>query len=297
MRNRTARYWLWAAIGALFIYASMPPACARGGGSGGGHGGGGGFGGGRSSYGGGYSGGGYRGGYYGGGFGGGYHGGGYGGGASPAVTIWALIALVVLLYAISFFWKNMVAGRWTLVNVVVALHNGGQYVRGMDALTLNATYASPAERTDALHRLTTLLSPHDVIIGFAATRETSTDRNILSQKARALWKAQMAHAEVNSRIVHVTTPGGTTRRVNAPPLAPGDGPETSVASVCLIGMAVTVQGRGTYDANDGPATLHVLRRLAQAQTGAVYFYYTPGPGETLSVSEAEQVFHQLRQGV
>lgn len=294
LHHSSTRRLGWAMLCLLLALFSHATAWARGGGGGGGHGGG--FGGGRSFGGGGYGGGYSHGGHY---YPGGYGGGGYG--SSPTDN-W-LTALLVVAFIGLLVWKILGSGglrspagsRFQLVNVVLALHDGPRYVSALDALTLNAEFTTPAERADALRHLVSLINPSDVIAGFAAARGPATsDTSALNQQARALWQSQMKQMEIQPRILHTSTPGGTKRQVNAPP-PDLDAPDAQPPhSVCLLGLALTVAGSGTKDAPDGPAALRTLTHLSHSTVGALYFYYTPGAGETLPPADAVDLFHALR---
>lgn len=294
LRHGFTRRLGWAMLCLLLALFSHATAWARGGGGGGGHGGG--FGGGRS-----YGGGGYGGGYRGGGHfypGGGYGGGGYGnsgGGWLTGLLVVAFIAVIAWRLFGNKGTRAAAGSRFQLVNVVLALHDGPRYVSALDALTLNAEFATPAERADALRHLVSLINPSDVIAGFAAARGPATsDTSALNQQARALWQSQMKQMEIQPRILHTSTPGGTKRQVNAPPPDLDASDAQPPHSVCLLGLALTVAGSGTKDAPDGPAALRALAHLSRATVGTLYFYYTPGAGEILPPADAVDLFHALR---
>ena len=63
------------------------------------------------------------------------------------------------------------------------------------------------ERGEALRRLCELLNEENMVDGFVSRRGASADKNRLGDEAKALWKSQIALAEVKPSVLNVTAPG------------------------------------------------------------------------------------------
>ena len=280
MKRTTQEYFgRIAASAALLLTAAH--VWARGGGGGGGHGGGGG---GHS-----FGGGGFRGG------GGYYAGGGQGGGTGlswPALlTIFGLLALFVILSQWSERQKAAAAGRAaqraSLVSIVVVLDNAAHYVPALRATAAKSAFGTPLGRTRARAALAALVRPEDVRDGFVQRESSTVPLGGAGQAAQELWKHLMRLAEVSPETLNVSVPGQRQRYVKRAARRENTG-------VCLLGIAARIAvpflAEGGAD-----AARAALSNLGQLPDGAFYFFYSPGPGESLMASEAAALLAKMRQ--
>ena len=283
--KRTVNPTLEQAAAGLVLLLTAAHVWARGGGGGGGHGGGGG--------GHGFGGGGYHSGYY-----GGYHGGYYGGQGggtglswTALLTIFGLLVLFVILSQWSERQKAAVAERAaqraSLVSLVVVLDNAAHYVPALQALAARSSFGTPQGRTRARTALSALVRPEDVRDGFV---QTQSGRRVLSgagQEAQELWKHLIRLADVSPETVNVSAPGQRLRASETATRRENTG-------VCLLGIAVLFAAPCVSEGGAETARA-MLSGMGQMQTEAFYFFYTPGPGESLTAPEAAALLAKMRQ--
>lgn len=268
----------------LISLLSVAHAWARGGGGGGGHGGGG------------HSSGGGHGGSFGGGYGHGSYYGGSGGGTFWSewgdLLIIAGVCLIVIYATSRSSRRNKEAaeaartpsGGLPLVNLVAVLDRGAFYVPALRDLAARSDFGTPRGRTQARQRLAALVAPEDVCDGFLLRAGGAGDGG--GQEARALWERQMRLAEITPETLNVSSPEERTRLSEPASRREGTG-------VCLLGVVATAA-----DPTEGgaDAAREALRGLGRTPGSAFYFYYAPGVGESLELSEARALLARFRRG-
>lgn len=243
---------------------------ARGGGGGGGRGGGG------------LGGGGFRAG----GFGGGSHG--EGGGWGYWLSLAGTVAAAVFVYYVSEWIGRARAARAarlappapTLVSLVAVLDRGAFYVPALRGLAARSEFGTPRGRAHARKAIAALVRPEDVRDGFSRPLPgPDTD----GARARELWERQMRLVEITPETLNVSSPDERTRLSEPASRREGTG-------VCLVGVVATAVPReGGAD-----AARAALGALGKTPGGAFYFYYAPGTGESLDLSEARALLNVLR---
>lgn len=275
--KRAIRGHFGKAAAGLVLLLTAAHVWARGGGGGGGHGGGGG----------------------GHGFGGGgFHGGGYsgqGGGTGlswPALlTIFGLLALFIFLAQWSERQKaeaaKRAAARASLVSIVVVLDNAAHYVPALQSLAARSSFGTPSGRTRAKTALSALVRPEDVRDGFAERQPRGRPVCRAGWEAQELWKHLMRQADVSPETVNVSAPG---QRLKASETAT----RRENTGVCLLGIAVQFAVPLVPDGGADTAR-EALLGLDRMPTEAFYFFYAPGPGESLTAPEASALLAKMRQ--
>lgn len=262
-------------IGAgLVLLLTAAHVWAWGGGGGGGHGGGGGFGGG---------------GFH--GSGGGGQGGGTGLSWLALLTIFGLLALFIFLSQWAERQKAQAAERAavraSLVSLVVVLDNAAHYVPALQRLTARSSFGTPSGRARARTELSALVRPEDVRDGFVQRQPRGRPVCQVGWEAQELWKHLMRQADVSPETVNVTAPGQRLRASETPTRRENTG-------VCLLGIAVLFTAPCVSDG--GADTAHaMLAGLGRMLTEAFYFFYAPGPGESLTAPEAAALLAKMRQ--
>jgi len=270
---------------ALILLLPTADAWARGGGGGGGHGGGGG----------GFGGGGFGGS----GFGGGFRSSGYGGGSgSEGVSFWEGLLLTcvaaVLVYALSERVRKAriartIPHRQARINIVAVLDQGPHYVPALRALAARSRFGTPTGRAKARASLAALIVPEDVRGGFLRSAPGRGDACQVGQQARELWERQMRLAEITPEVLVVSSPDEKVQRREH--LARREG-----VGVCVVGLVMTVPAASSLADGGRDEAREALRRLGRTSGEAFYFYYAPGTGEALDLSEADSLLARLRRG-
>jgi hypothetical protein len=262
---------------ALILLLPTAHAWARGGGGGGGFG---------------------SGGFGGGGFGGGLHGGtGNGrwdGGASYWLGLLATMAAAVLVYALSEWVRKARAAHTAphgqiRINIVATLDRGAHYIPALRALAARSRFGTPTGRAKARDSLAALIVPEDVRGGFLRSAPGRGDACQVGQQARELWEHQMRLAEITPEVLVVSSPDEKVQRREH--LARREG-----VGVCMVGVVMTVPAASSLADGGRDEAREALRRLGRTSGEAFYFYYAPGTGEALDLSEADALLARLRLG-
>lgn len=253
---------------------------ARGGGGGGGYGAGGAF-----------AGGGYS----------GIHGGGGLGRSNEDTSYWLGLLLTmsaaVLFYLLTEWLSKVWAARTgtlvpqapVLASLVAVLNRGEHYVPALRALTAQSRFGTARGRAKARAALATLIAPEDVHDGFLMRAQDTGQRGQQGQAAQKLWQYQMSLAEITPEVLNVASPFQKVHRQEHSARREGVG-------LCVVGLVMTADADLLPAFGGADKTREALRRLGRIPSEAFYFYYAPGTGEALHLSEATALLARLRQG-
>lgn len=248
-----------------------------------------------------------------GGFGGGrsYGGGrGYGGPifwGGPRIILWGargpglgfFLVLIggVVVVAGAVAVANWYNSRYAMLSLGVNLRRGDRYARRFDEILADSEFESPSGRAKALHRLSKLIDPADVVDAFTEVRPMLGDRDAAGETAENVARSQMQRIGITADAVNVANTSGQSVRLDAPTSNGAARSEACVVSIVATLKQSALKGFQEGDERDALAALSKLYEVPSRDLDALYFYYAPNSSEPLDPMAANRLYLDLRATV
>jgi hypothetical protein len=98
---------------------------------------------------------------------------------------------------------------------------------------------------------------------------------------------------VKADIINVSSPSGKMKADFGPPSKYQDTAAELEDGYCLLSMIVTASGLWSTSSSQKGDVVNAIHKLAASEIDALYFYYTPSAGTSMTRSEGISVLEQV----